>query len=120
MERKTKGKKVEHYSDLNPYPEIEAIRCKIARWVKDNLPAIRDARPVLPEIENRNLDNYLPLFQIAQVAGGSWSKLIAEAAPKMINAGSPTQESMLVELLRDIRQIFAETDLEVECTAKMP
>jgi hypothetical protein len=32
----------------------------------------------------------------------------------MINAGSPTQESMLVELLRDIRQIFAETDLEVD------
>jgi Protein of unknown function (DUF3631) len=89
------------------YPEIDVLRRKAKRWVQDNCAAIRDAIPRLPDIENRSLDNYEPLFKIAHVAGGDWPQLINNAALTLLGGDNlVNQQSRSIELLKDIKSIF--------------
>ena len=108
---KTESKKVERFSATKSYPELAILCRKAARWVQDNLAAIREAVPQIPDIENRNLDNYEPLLQIAHVIGGEWPQRINDAALKLIGGDNPVEQSRSIELLKDIRAIFA-GDLE--------
>jgi len=72
MHRKTRSEKTERFSATKEYPELDVLRRKAARWAKDNFAAIRDATAQnVPDIENRSLDNYEPLFKIAHVVGGA-------------------------------------------------
>ena len=77
MHRKTKSDRTERFSGTKEYPEIDCLCRKAARWAHGNLDAIREAAPDFPDIENRNLDNYEPLFKIAHVIGGPWPDLIS-------------------------------------------
>ncbi len=116
MQRKTTREKVERYSPVrNPYPEIVILRRKAARWAMDNFNAVRDASPELPDIENRDLDNFEPLFQVACVAGGEWPGLITKACLKMLGDNRGLEQELSVELLRDIKSVFDEgNDLELD------
>jgi putative DNA primase/helicase len=83
--------------------EFVRLRRKLLRWTRDNLQAIKDAKPSLTGLANRARDNWRPLLKIASVAGSEWLEK-AHAA-----AGAPTprrKESDQVRLLRDIRNIF--------------
>jgi DNA polymerase-1 len=106
MQRKTASEKTERYSATKDYQEFDVLCRKAARWAQDNLAAIRDAAPETPDIDNRSLDNYEPLFKIAHVIGGEWPSLIREAAVKMLGADSPVELSRSIELLKDIKTIF--------------
>src|SRR5215831_12470286 len=108
---RTESKKVERFSATKSYPELAILCRKAARWVQDNLAVIRDAVPQIPDIENRNLDNYEPLLQIAHVIGGEWPQRINDAALKLIGGDNPVEQSRSIELLKDIKAIFA-GDLE--------
>jgi uncharacterized protein DUF3631/uncharacterized protein DUF3854 len=111
MHRKTKNEKTERFSSTNDYPEIEILQRKVARWVQDNFDAIRDAIPQnVPEIDNRSLDNFEPLFKIAHVVGTPWPQLIADAAVKILGGDSPVERSKSIELLADIQLIFAQSE----------
>ena len=107
MHRKTRSEKTERFSSTKEYPELDVLRRKAARWAKDNFAAIRDATAQnVPDIENRSLDNYEPLFKIAHVVGGAWPQLIRDAAIKINGGESPVDQSMSIELLKDIKTIF--------------
>jgi DNA polymerase I len=114
MHRKKLSEKREGFSDLNEYPEIEALRRQVSRWVQDNLSAIREAVVDSPQVKNRNLDNFVPLFKIAQVVGGRWPKLVNDAALKFVGVDAPIDQSLSVELLKDIRQIFDDGVFELD------
>jgi len=108
MHRKTRNEKTERFISTKEYPELTVLQRKAARWVQDNFAVARDAVPDnVPDIENRSLDNFEPLFKIAHVVGGEWPQLIRDAAVKLLGADSPIQESRSVELLKDIQSIFA-------------
>jgi hypothetical protein len=107
MHRKTRSEKTERFSSTKEYPELDVLRRKAARWARDNFAAIRDATAQnVPDIENRSLDNYEPLFKIAHVVGGAWPQLIRDAAIKIIGGESLVDKSMSIELLKDIKTIF--------------
>jgi hypothetical protein len=117
MERQTKAeaKLVERFSANKDYPEFDIICRKASRWVQDNFTKIREADPQISGIENRDLDNFLPLFQIAEVIGGEWPKRIRDAALKLIGGDSPVDQAKSIELLIDIRSVFTEeTELELD------
>ena len=57
-----------------------------------------------PGIYNRNADNWRPLFQIADVAGGDWPQRARAAA--LSGAPDLDEVSLLELLLGDIRDIF--------------
>jgi putative DNA primase/helicase len=83
---------------------------KIARWTKDNFAAIAACDPVMPPAAyNRLGDNWRPLIALAQVIGGHWPALVADAFAKL-TAKPPTQDKGKL-LLADIRRVFADAAL---------
>jgi len=83
------------------------IRRKCQRWANDNLNKLTITRPNMPKINNdRMVDNWMPLFAIAQVAGGDWPDQIKKSMLKMMGG---EDDNIGVMLLEDIRDIFNNT-----------
>ena len=85
---------------------------KLARFVLDNQIAISEADVEPPEeLHDRAADNWRPLMAIAAAAGGEWPER-AEKAALALEDAEQAAEDLCVELLADIRRIFAaQTDL---------
>ena len=84
------------------------LRRKCARFVQDNLEALQNARPALPDaLDDRQQDIWEPLFAIADLCG-EWGPLARVAALKM--SEKEQRESLPVELLKDIRKVFTTWD----------
>lgn len=82
------------------------IQQRLMRFAEDYADCIGATRPVLPfELNDRQQDNWEPLFQIAEVAGGDWPSMVKTAALKL-SAGKENMQSRRVELLADIKEIF--------------
>jgi putative DNA primase/helicase len=92
------------------HTEVETVLCrKLARWAQDNFAALQSCDPALPATAfNRLADNWRPLFAIAQVAGGDWPRLAAEAFASLSAKEGRDGEGLGRLLLADIRQIFAQ------------
>jgi hypothetical protein len=106
LERKPLAQKVKplRAGDGN---ELRDIGRKVARWVADNLDALRDARPESPaQLHDRAADTWSPLFAIADLAGGPWPQRARRAAVELTGDGDD-QGSVRVALLTDIRGAFA-------------
>ncbi|MFM0338150.1 DUF3631 domain-containing protein [Paraburkholderia fungorum] len=85
---------------------FERLCAKLARWADDNEQAVRIARPVLPDaLHDRAADNWEPLLQIAEVAGGAWPETARRAALKL-SGESEQSQSAGAELLADIQEAF--------------
>jgi putative DNA primase/helicase len=105
MQRKTRKDRVERFSALKDYSELKVLAQKAARWVADNIVALREADPVdLPDMGDRDLDNWIPLIAIADLAGAEWPKLARDAAARL--SGETAEEPKAVDLLKDIKAIF--------------
>jgi len=60
------------------------LRRKFARWAIDNMAALKNAKPRMPEgFHSRLEENYHLLFAIADLAGGDWPKKVRAAAVKL-------------------------------------
>jgi Protein of unknown function (DUF3631) len=90
------------------HTESEKELCRqLARWCADNRGRIQEIDPVLPDgVFNRLADNWRPLFAIAEAAGEDWPKRCADAFAKLSSHDDADNESLRVNLLADIRQIF--------------
>lgn len=87
---------------------FETLCRKLCRFAEDNREIIRNARPVLPdELNDRAQDNWEPLLSIADTAGGVWPDMARMAALK-ISRDDQNNQSIGVELLSDIKEIFDE------------
>ncbi len=94
--------------DIDFEAECIDIRRKCQRWADDNLNKLTMTRPEMPQTNNdRMTDNWMPLFTIAQIAGGDWPELIEKSMSKMM---SGEDDNIGVMLLADIRDIFNSTD----------
>ena len=90
---------------LNRTAALDEIARRIARWAKDNADAIGARDPDMPPgLYNRVADNWLCLFQIADMAAVDWPERARAAA---LSGGPDIDEvSRLELLLGDIRDIF--------------
>ena len=90
--------------------EFLELRRKARRWADDNVAALKEACPSIPEaLNDRAADNWEPLLAIADLAGNEWPRLARTAAVKLsadseAEAANPNK----VRLLADIRAIFEE------------
>ncbi len=109
------------------HTEVEDILArKLARWARDNFPALAAYKPVLPPgAFNRLADNWRPLFAIAQVAGADWPARALAAFEALASRSAfrtphselrtdssnpqPSTFNPQLSLLSDIRQIFTQT-----------
>lgn len=65
-----------------------------------------DSKPELPDaLNDRAQDNWEPLLAVADIAGDSWPRLARQAAIK-ISGDHEQSQSIGVELLHDIQEIF--------------
>ncbi len=105
MERKFPTDKVKRIREIDP-PSWERLRRQLARWALDHGEEIRKTKVILSdELNDRERDNWEPLFQIASVAGGSW---LEEARRVAIQSDGKEleNEGVGIELLGNIREIL--------------
>jgi putative DNA primase/helicase len=88
---------------------LEPLKRQAARFVADNVDALREADPNVPGLDGRPADNWRPLIAIADLAGGEWPARARRIAQGSAGRSETTASIMLLE---DIRRIFAEPDKE--------
>lgn len=102
-------KKPEETAERLRHSEPEIFRVlakKLSRFAQDYSEKIRHAKPVLPEsLNDRAQDNWEPLFAIAEIAGSDWLHLARTAALKL-SKNNEQSESIGVQLLFDIQEIY--------------
>jgi len=109
LRRKLPHEEAERIRDADP-DLFDVLRTKLARFAEDYRDQVRKARPPLPEsLNDRALDNWEPLLAIAMTAGGDWLKIGCAAALKL-SGGENESLTTGIELLYDIREIFADRD----------
>lgn len=107
MRRKCLNEKVEQFR-IDRTPTLDRLAPMIARWVRDNLPALKESDPEVPrELHDRAADNWRPLLSIADLAGEHWPETARRVA-KELSGADQDEGSYRVELLADIRSVFDE------------
>ncbi len=83
-------------------------RERILRWVSDHADELKESPKMLPPSPNdRALDNWDPLFRVAEVAGADWPER-ARAAFAHLVLSQEDEDSIGPLILADIRKIFSE------------
>jgi Protein of unknown function (DUF3631) len=87
--------------------ELPQLQRKLARFAADHRLALEQADPEPPEaLHDRMADNLRPLMAIAEVAGEEWPAR-AKTAAHMLSDVDDANEDLGVQLLADIRTVFA-------------
>ena len=87
------------------------IRRKIKRWGDDNFDNLKNHHPEnIPSIANDRMeDNWIPLLTIADCISDTWSHKAREAMLSL-NQLRDDDDSVSIELLKDIRILWQSTD----------
>ena len=102
MKRMTRTANVERLKPARLKEKLRDLRRKVVRWSNDNIAQLTDAEPVLPPaLNDRQADNWEPLFAIADAIGGEWSKRARNTA--LLLSGQVEDDDTGVKLLADIR-----------------
>jgi hypothetical protein len=84
------------------------LASQAARWAADNGETLKALRPDLPEVLNdRQRDNWKPLFQIAQAVSPKFLSAAQKAAVALSETADADEDDLGVMLLRDIATIHA-------------
>jgi putative DNA primase/helicase len=105
MKRKSKADTVARIRETQP-SVFEELRSKIVRFVEDNAAAMASVVPSLPPgLNDRAEDCWLPMFAIADVAGGIWPDLARRAA-LTLSAETDDSDTFTTKLLRALKKDF--------------
>jgi putative DNA primase/helicase len=98
---------------------FDTLAAKLSRFADDYSKQVRQARPALPSsLNDRAQDNWEPLLAIAMTAGPEWLDTATKAAMKL-SGGESAAESIGVELLSDIQEIFDTNCIDRISTANL-
>jgi hypothetical protein len=108
MRRKTAAERVERFRERNIRAEVEKLKAELQAWATpETIAALRDATPLLPEqLTDRQMDIIEPLLAIADLAGGAWPEQLRAATLALFGSTASEDDSIGVQLLRDIRSVF--------------
>ena len=110
LQRRLAGEALEPFR-VDRTEHLGWLASKAARWAADNADRVRAADPVMPEgVFNRIADNWRPLLAIADVAGDEWPQRARRALEKI--QATVEDASVRVQLLADIRAIFADRQVD--------
>jgi hypothetical protein len=107
LERKHQSQPVERLRRREIAAEAVELHDRIADWALPNLDLLQASRPSLPnDLDDRAQDVWEPLLAIADCAGEEWALRARQAAISLSGAQSKEDESIAIQLLRDIRGVF--------------
>jgi Protein of unknown function (DUF3631) len=92
-------------------PLARGYVARLAAWSKkkEAVAALRAARPGIPQgFDDRAADISIPLLAVADLAGGKWPGEARKALAEIRAVRLDDDESTVVQLLKAIREIFAE------------
>lgn len=113
-------RQVEPFRRRDVEPEAKPIKAKVSAWCALNLERLRQARPTLPqELSDRQADVSEPLLAIADAAGGEWAERARRALIELCAQAQAADDSIGARLLADIRQIFADRDVDRLSSAEL-
>jgi putative DNA primase/helicase len=105
LRRKLPHEKTERLRHAEPHL-FKTLTAKLARFAQDYSDKIQQAKPDLPDaLNDRAQDNWEPLLAIADIAGNDWPRL-GRAIATRISGDNEKSQSIGVELLADIQEIF--------------
>jgi putative DNA primase/helicase len=113
MRRKTGAETVDRFRRAEREGLMNIPR-RCARWTTDNMAVLRTARPTIPDVDDRAADNWESLLAIADAAGADWPERARAAALRLsgMRAEADDGEDLAVQLLADVRAVFAERSEE--------
>jgi len=112
LKREPRGR-VERFRKRDAEREAARIKARLAAWCNENIESLRDGRPDIPEsLSDRQADCCEPLLAIADLAGGDWPEAARQALVELCGESEADDQSVGVRLLTDIRDIFAERDID--------
>lgn len=108
LRRRMAGERVERFR-LRKVPALAGpLREALTQWATVVMDVLAVAEPSLPDaLNDRAQDVWEPLFAIADLAGGAWPIRVRSAAIALAGQ-QPDDNDTAVELLKDVRSIFAE------------
>jgi putative DNA primase/helicase len=110
LRRAKRGEVQERFDSRRTQREVELCR-KLGRFSADNLTLLKECDPVLPpNAFNRLADNWRPLFEIAEIAGGDWPTRASHAFTQLVMKEETDAHGEGTMLLVDIREILKETN----------
>ena len=120
MSRKLRGEKTERLTN-RARTEFQILARQSARWVADNLEALKSADPMVPDdLNNRAVDNWRLMLAIADLAGGNWpSRARAAAVALSGDHEIPESDSRGIMLLADLSALFTERQTGVLASAEI-
>jgi hypothetical protein len=97
----------EHVERLRPsdIDQLHVLGSRAVGWALNVVQLLPEDPPIPPTLNNRDADNWRPLFAVADAVGGEWAVRARNAALLMTTRARKTSE-IGVELLRDIEYIF--------------
>jgi putative DNA primase/helicase len=108
LRRKTKADRVER-ARRRTLASLADLGQKAARWAEDNLEALAQAEPAVPEeLDDRAADNWESLIAVADLMGGRWPELARKAALALSAGRDAGDDEVGIRLLRNIREVFTE------------
>lgn len=91
--------------------DVDELCRKASRWVSDNLDALRNSDPNVPDVlDDRAADNWRPLIAVADLAGGDWPRRARVAAVGSARGRDPDEGDIKIQLLQDLRSIFGDCE----------
>ncbi len=118
MQRKLPGEQVADFDHIDDAVLKELRRELLIRWAEENGEQLASATPTIPEgFHNRVRANWKLLLAIAELAGVAAQAQHAAVTIESIQARFET--SIGVQLLHDIRAVFAGTDHDAIFTKAM-
>jgi hypothetical protein len=108
MRRKTATESVKRFREREVRAAAEEFRAELKAWANpETIEFLRAARPQLPEqLTDRQMDIIEPLLAIADLAGGAWPEQLRAATLALFGSTASEDDSIGVQLLRDIRSVF--------------
>ena len=120
MRRRAPGETIDRVRRTALFRQLDPVRRRTARWVADHLPALEVADPAVPEeLDDRQADNWRPLFAIADEAGGAWPDRARTAARRLSGGVVEADTAAPVQLLADVYGLFATTTADKLATATL-
>jgi Protein of unknown function (DUF3631) len=107
LERKTRAERVKQFRRRDVEPQLEPLRQELAEWAGKHAEVIGDARPEMPdELSDRMQEGCESLVAIADLLDCG---IQARAALVKLFSGErvDSHESLRLQLLRDIRDVFS-------------
>jgi len=108
LKRRTRSETVERFRVRQVKGEAVLLYERLAAWADENLDALAEARPALPEeLDDRAQDTYEPLFAIADMAGGEWPDIARRALVLLRSEQADEEDDAIgVRLLADVWTAF--------------